>query len=331
MVLLKSINELSIKEGLVSVIVPMFNSSSTIKKCIDSFLEQTYPDFELIIVDNGSTDDSYAVCEPYQAKDSRIRLLKADRKGVSYARNFGLERSCGEYIVFHDSDDYVDRSFLQKMLDAIKKNDCKLAMCNFIIEKGQQKKEDRSLTGYNSVETYKTILNRILYCKTDGYCWGNIWRRDAVVYGFAPYTYAEDAFFLFSNISATSGDVAIVEEPLYYYCRNANSITAVADDYEMFDSLKVAKRIITTTERSLTEYLKPAYSYLINFAFYAYLTDKKGNEKFCKKIDRYSVKLIRKYRSRVLFDPKATLKTKAACILSLFSMKLVKAVYSRLK
>ena len=96
----------------ISVIVPIFNAEKSISKCIDSLLVQTYIDYELLLIDDGSTDNSNKICDEYAEKDNRIKVFHKRNGGVSSARNFGIENASGEWIVFIDSDDWVDNDYL---------------------------------------------------------------------------------------------------------------------------------------------------------------------------------------------------------------------------
>lgn len=99
-----------------SIIVPVYNSSQYLNRCIDSILNQTYHDFELILVDDGSTDDSGNICDIYAQKDKRIRVFHQSNGGVSSARNKGIKEACGKYIAFVDSDDYLSQDKLEKYI-----------------------------------------------------------------------------------------------------------------------------------------------------------------------------------------------------------------------
>lgn len=96
----------------VSIIVPIYNSECYLAECLDSILAQSYSDFELILVDDGSTDGSTEICDEYIKKDSRIKCYRVENGGVSYARNIGLDKSQGKYVTFVDSDDFVSPDFL---------------------------------------------------------------------------------------------------------------------------------------------------------------------------------------------------------------------------
>ena len=101
---------------MISVIVPVYNVENVLHYCIDSILNQTYKDFELILVDDGSTDKSGNICDEYADKESRIRVFHKENGGVSSARNFGIDNANGDYICFIDSDDYVNGDYLELLM-----------------------------------------------------------------------------------------------------------------------------------------------------------------------------------------------------------------------
>ena len=111
-------------EIMISVIVPVFNAEEYIENCILSILHQTYPYFELILIDDGSTDHSMNICQKYENEDSRIKVLHQSNQGVSSARNVGILAARGDYITFVDADDTLEREALEKALDFIIKKKC---------------------------------------------------------------------------------------------------------------------------------------------------------------------------------------------------------------
>lgn len=322
----------SFTEGLISVIVPVFNRSGSVGRLIEQILGQTYSNFELILIDDGSTDDSCDVCRKYQATDSRIRFYEMPHAGVASARNCGLEKAAGEFITFVDSDDQVEKDLLEKLHNVLARHGSMISLCDYAYNKKGVKTACHSLPYSKEVIPIKRLLSDFLYEKLDGgFCWGILWRREAVAYKFLPYIYAEDMMFLYTNLSAISGTAAIVDEPLYYYNKCEDSITASIEVEEMFDTLRIAKKIIRLSQEQTTKVKRAAYTLAVDFAFFAYLTEKAGNKRFSDKVDALSVLMIRKYRCKAIFDLHATRKTRYACFLSLFSMKFVKSVYSRIK
>lgn len=114
----------------ISVIVPVYNAEKYLRRCVDSILAQTFTDFELLLVDDGSTDASGKICDEYASADARVRVFHKPNGGVSSARNLGLDNARGEWIAFADSDDYVDCNWLDCMVSPIDK-DCDLSCCGF--------------------------------------------------------------------------------------------------------------------------------------------------------------------------------------------------------
>ncbi|MDR0422523.1 MAG: glycosyltransferase, partial [Proteiniphilum sp.] len=102
---------------MISVIVPVYNVEKYLRKCLESILAQTYTSFELLLVNDGSTDGSGQICDEYAQKDSRVQVFHQENKGVSRARNLGLERAKGKWVAFIDSDDWVDSTYLEHLLE----------------------------------------------------------------------------------------------------------------------------------------------------------------------------------------------------------------------
>lgn len=116
----------------VSVIVPIYNVEEYLPNCIRSILSQTYSDFELILVDDGSLDSSYSICESYAKIDSRIKVVHQNNAGLSAARNTGIENAKGEYLTFIDSDDFVQSCYLEVLVKGCKEYQADLSVCSFI-------------------------------------------------------------------------------------------------------------------------------------------------------------------------------------------------------
>ena len=119
------------KSPLISIIVPSFNEEKNIRRCLDSILNQTWNDFEVICVDDNSTDSTFEIIKEYSVKDNRIKAYKNPHKGVSSARNFGISKAEGSYIGFVDSDDFIQPQMYEFLYRAIKENGCKLAVCRY--------------------------------------------------------------------------------------------------------------------------------------------------------------------------------------------------------
>ena len=119
--------------NLISVIVPVYNVELYLAECINSILKQSFSNFELLLIDDGSTDHSSLICQEYVLKDSRIKYYKKSNGGLSDARNYGIKKSIGKYITFIDSDDYIDENYLKILFDSLISNNAYISIANYIL------------------------------------------------------------------------------------------------------------------------------------------------------------------------------------------------------
>ena len=134
----------------LSVVIPVYNIEDYIGKCLDSVLAQTYQNYEVIIVDDGSTDGTAGVCDEYAQKDERIRVIHKKNEGVSATRNLGLKLVTGDYITFIDSDDFVDKLYLEVLYKSLTENDADIASGNF----ASFNEERQTFLFFTTEETY---------------------------------------------------------------------------------------------------------------------------------------------------------------------------------
>lgn len=121
------------KEELISVVVPIYNVEKYLRLCLDSLLMQTYTNFEVLMINDGSPDDSANICKEYLAKDRRFQYFEKENGGLSDARNYGIEHSKGEYITFVDSDDWLKETLLEDLYEAITRTGADIALSTYII------------------------------------------------------------------------------------------------------------------------------------------------------------------------------------------------------
>ena len=155
------------KKHLVSIITPMYNSGEFIKYTIDSVINQTYKDWEMIIVDDCSTDISPEIVKSYLENESRIKYIRTDKnRGVSNARNTALKNANGQYIAFLDSDDIWDKEKLEKQINFMKEKDCVISFTSYELIDEENKKLNKVVRVVESID-YKTLLKgNILGCLT---------------------------------------------------------------------------------------------------------------------------------------------------------------------
>lgn len=120
-----------LKNPKITLVVAIYNIEKYLRECVDSILAQTYDNFEVILVDDGSTDDSGSIADEYAKKDKRVRVVHQRNQGLSGARNRGIKEATAEYITFVDGDDYLDKQYLKKLWEKLSYNDADVAVCNF--------------------------------------------------------------------------------------------------------------------------------------------------------------------------------------------------------
>lgn len=210
----------------ISIIVPVYKVESYLARCIDSILAQTYQNFELILVDDGSPDNCGEICDNYAEKDDRVLVIHKPNGGVSSARNAGVDLATGEYIGFIDSDDYISRDMYSDMIDLLEMNQLDIICCEAFMVKGNKVKGSVGnglLTIYDKNEILKKSL-----CDFKNTAWDKVYTRSAIGdIRFPEGRLFEDtatAYLFFNNCTR----VGHINKAYYYYCRNQNSITQTA-------------------------------------------------------------------------------------------------------
>lgn len=258
---------------LISVIVPVYNVEKYLSKCIDSILEQTYKNLEIILIDDGSTDNSGLICDKYAEKDTRIKVIHKKNGGLSDARNKGIEASTGKYIMFVDSDDYIKNTMISAMYNHIISDNTDMVICRFVHvdENGSVIKNFSSMPPYeNIVISSDDILKwfskeNVLYfivacCKLyKSQLWNDIRFPVGKIY--------EDEFVA-HHIMGKCKQVSVIAEAYYYYLQHSGSITNSKITIKHFDAVeaflnrseyflkrKMNLEAVNTFNRGVTEYI----------------------------------------------------------------------------
>ncbi|MBQ9591129.1 MAG: glycosyltransferase [Butyrivibrio sp.] len=199
---------------IVSVIMPIYNGEKSCKRAINSVLQQTYKYIELIVINDGSKDGTLEIVQKYADTDSRIIVVNQPNSGVSVARNHGLEKCSGDYIVFIDSDDYMESEFVESLLKVILRDNSNIAMCGYNnLYSDGRKVQKNPFSG----ETMKDTLESIVSSNDINYLWNKMYRRELITHAFnIEKRMGEDLEFnvwYFLNVNS----ISIVENALYNY------------------------------------------------------------------------------------------------------------------
>ena len=220
---------------LFSIIVPVYNVEKYLNKCVDSILCQTCADFELILVDDGSSDNSPIICDEYTKKDNRVKVIHKENGGQTSARNAGLEIALGEYVVFIDSDDWVSENYLELFEKAIKEHGVDVVCCGMVkvSEEEQQAVPLNFRYGYYDRKAMENeIFPCLIYSKENKLIptalWGKVYKKELVVKFINQVDHrikiGEDAAIVKPAVYNANG-VYIYEDCGYYYRTNPNSVT----------------------------------------------------------------------------------------------------------
>lgn len=168
-------------EPLVSVIIPVYNVSPYLRECLDSAIHQTYHNLEILVIDDGSTDDSGRICDEYPAMDSRVQVFHQENRGLSAARNVGLDHMTGNLVAFLDSDDAYHPDMIESMVDAMTQSGADMVVCGFSyhsIENGRLSLSTASGHWPYRDETISSreALNRLATGKLDISVWNKLYR-----------------------------------------------------------------------------------------------------------------------------------------------------------
>ena len=208
-------------DPLVSVIIPVYNVEEYLKECLDSVINQTYKNLEIILINDGATDSSPKICEKYQQKDKRIVLISQKNKGLGAARNAGMDIAKGEYITFVDSDDFIDERMVELLLEACLKNKLSLAISDFYIYIPPNLQQNRQMKLIERRSTYSFAGEKFPNWPT---AWGKLYHRSIVKDLRFPNIFHEDVGFWYGVLSKCNRN-AIVDKSLYYYRQNESGIT----------------------------------------------------------------------------------------------------------
>ena len=229
------------KEDQISVIVSVYNTEQYLAQCIQSILKQTYQNLELILVDDGATDRSLAICTHYQELDSRVRVFHQSNQGVSKARNYGMDVAAGNFITFVDSDDYVMPNYLEELFEALKSTGSQIAISDFQYYKGnghllvhmpEHKVSQHIFTprewfdfAYTNRDDFFQLIYTVL--------WGKLFQREVLKQIFCPEdTQIDDEFTTWKTYLQTSKIVYLDDEDYIYrlnqeglsHCKNQEDI-----------------------------------------------------------------------------------------------------------
>lgn len=308
-------------EAIISVIVPVYNAENYLDNCIQSILEQTIECYELILVDDGSTDKSGVICDTWAIDDERIKVIHTKNSGAAAARNEGVKAATGNYVTFVDADDTITTDYLEYLYRLLCEYKTDIAIGGYEKiypdEDGEKlysiNKEKEAMSGYEAMEKL-LYQNGIMSVP-----WGMLIKKKIVDnVKFPEGTCAEDMGTIYRLFEAAER-VVIGKHAVYnYYQRVGNTIFSTSS-VRNIDYYKHSRRMVAYIKKNCPEYIKAAYSRHFSTCFQILSETKmlKTNKKFLLRI----YKDIRLLQNEILHDRKARKQNIMAALLSLVSIK----------
>ena len=261
----------------ISCVVPVYNGERFLLRCVDSILKQSFDNFELLLIDDGSDDGSWALCEKLVNQDSRVKAFRQKNQGVSATRNIGLQKAIGKYICFVDCDDWVESEYLSLLYKSIVEADYDCARCNHV-----EHFADHQENKYYSPETDSVgNINRLMVDELPGMVWSRLFKRDFLLKNKITFDenigYGEDAIFVARVYMATDRIVSL-EKELYHYNR--------CNEFSAIGKMDIEKeRLFALSNRTLEQLL---LSHNLHDSL-KYLNDRKAS-RVCKAVGSLSLK-----------------------------------------
>ena len=291
-----------IDEKKISVIVAIYNVEKYLKKCIESILNQTYTNLEIILINDGSSDNCKEICDKYAMQDSRIKVVHRENKGVAYTRNQGIDMATGDYITFVDSDDYIHPQMYEIMMNYMQNSEIDVVICDYetIAETDTVNiiKKDLDKMGVEIIETGKQ-LKKYMYLEQYNHAllvWNKIFKKELWEGIRCPEGRVYEDETVTFKILHKAGKIVNIKDKLYYHVirSDESSITTIPFSLkrlQRLDALEV--RIDYYIEKQEWEFLAEA--------FFAYKTDYLVIIEHILKSQEYSMDIlkayIKKYRS----------------------------------
>ena len=309
---------------LVSVIIPVYNVEKYLTRCLESVIAQTYSNLEIVLVDDGSTDNSGKVCDNYMTKDTRVKVIHKKNGGLSDARNVGIDEACGEFIAFVDSDDWVTRDYIESMYTKLAKYNCDIAICGVKrTSKGNLK--GKKITEKLQIYFKDEAIKQLLYQKISTSACGKLYKAslwDGIRFQVGKlYEDVEPIFLIFDKCMK----VVISNKINYYYFYRTGSIVNQNFSRSKLDYVENCKKILEYVKQDYPQFEKAAISRLMWAEIHVLMHMEKPSDS--PEVFNMLMEDIKRYRGIVLKDSGNKLKTRAVAALSFIGYKMLKFVF----
>lgn len=276
-------------DKLISVVIPVYNVEKYLKECLESVLNQTYKNLEIILVDDGSKDSSGEICDEYAKRDSRIKVIHKKNGGLSDARNAGIDAARGEYITFVDSDDYIEEDMYEFLAKNMEKADADISICQVYYVYKEAKETTHTPNIYLEMDSIEAIkhVNMVGYYTVAAY--DKLYKRDIFKEIRYPVGKINEDWYIICEVFDKANKIVYSSEPKYNYRKRKGSIT---------DDKKINLGMMDASRKCL-EFVKEKYPEAVDMAIQMYIYASMNTYNTIKQKTEKAKDLKRKIREEI--------------------------------
>lgn len=256
----------------ISIVIPVYNAEMYISECLESILHQSYQNFEIILINDGSKDASAQICKQYVQKSDRIKLIEQDNRGVSAARNVGKKQATGKYVLFVDADDALHPDMLKTMYFEASQKELDVTICSIKKVTARDLSDEQiDVSDFRMLSKEEAIFYLLQGKKVESGAWNKLFRSELIqnIDFVEGKRINEDKYFVFQSFLAAD-KISITDKRLYYYIQRNNSVTKQPFSDRLFDSIFFSKKIYQETTQRFPQ-LEPVARYCLLQAEYTVL------------------------------------------------------------
>lgn len=316
----------------ISVIVPVYNVEKYLKRCVESIIAQTYRNIEIILVNDGSTDNSPKICDEFALMDSRIKVIHKKNEGVSAARNTGIVISTGQFIAFCDSDDWLDVDMLSYLYQLMKKTSCEIASCPVWYDYDDKKRNSSELLNKEKIYNAKEAIielhkGRYLH----HWVWNNLFKRELIEKQrfSCKLSLGEDYVFMCKALDKCNG-IIVGSKPKYHYFQRQSSVCNAGYTYKNYQSLLMYNQYRKYFIEKYPEYVNIFDAHFI-LEEMAVITAMIKNDKFNRSIIKQIQSHIKRHLREYFSENSVSFYYKVSAFLIVYSLNSFKVIYKLIK
>ena len=291
----------------ISVIVPIYNVCEYLDRVITSLIDSTYKNLEIILIDDGSTDDSGKICDKYKSIDKRIKVIHKKNEGVSVARNVGLKEATGDFIGFVDSDDLISKDMFKILFENIIKTNSDISICNYITFKDNLPKYtiSNNVQVFNKIDSLKELISD---GKITNFLWNKLFKKELFNDIDFPRGKIYEDMYILPKVFEKIERICYTDSKLYGYYQRQNSYVNTYNEIKNKNYLEFSKEIYSY----LLQYKELKEELNIYHSFYIYSAFLQAAKSKCLDIfkSEYMKEIHKEFKKQFIIDYKYTLKRK---------------------